>query len=406
MSNDKSNFIDFIYIVNKWRKFIIVNFLIISVLVAAISLVIPKTFSAESIILPVSESSSFLAPIGFEGFGAGLMGFGGSEEANRLIAIIGSRNVLKTVTLKYDLQNVYEVETLEDAIEILRDFSEMTFEDDGTITVVASAKTPFLASENDEEIARILAADIANSLVEELDITNKKLKTSQGRFTRLFIEERLAEATTSLHATEDSINSFQSRFGTISLPEQIIAAIESAAEIERLIAIQEVKLAVTENVYGKDHPEYNLAKLELRMLRQKFDEMMYEGKPDSSNRNTSLFPAFETMPDLSIRFLQLEMELENRTSIRSFLLQQLEEAKIQETRDTPTLHIIDEAVPPIKRSRPIRSLLVLIAGVFTIILSLIFVFVYESLIKLKIANPAEFSKLRTIRSTFRIKKRD
>ncbi|MCH9025437.1 MAG: hypothetical protein IH931_08905, partial [candidate division Zixibacteria bacterium] len=222
MSNDKSNFIDFIYIVNKWRKFIIVNFLIITVLVAAISLVIPKTFSAESIILPVSESSNLFAPTGIRGFGAGLLGFGGSEEANRLIAIIGSRNVLKTVTLKYDLQKVYDVDTLEDAIEILRDFSDMTFEDDGTIIVVASAKTPFLASEDDEEIARNLAADIVNSFVEELDITNKKLKTSQGRFTRLFIEGRLAEATESLHATEDSINSFQSKFGTISLPKKIV----------------------------------------------------------------------------------------------------------------------------------------------------------------------------------------
>jgi len=406
LSNDKSNFIDFIYIVNKWRKFIIVNFLIISVLVAAISMVIPKTFSAESIILPVSESSNLFSPTGIRGFGAGLLGFGGSEEANRLIAIIGSRNVLKTVTLKYDLQKVYDVDTLEDAIEILRDLSDMTFEDDGTIIVVASAKTPFLASEDDEEIARNLAADIVNSFVEELDITNKKLKTSQGRFTRLFIEERLAEATAILHAVEDSINSFQSRFGTISLPEQIVAAIESAAEIERLIALQEVKLAVEENRYGKDHPDYRLTKLELQMLRDKHSDMMFEREPDSSIGNVSLFPAFESMPDLSIRFLQLEMELDIRSSLHSFLLQQLEEAKIQETRDTPTLHIIDEAVPPIKRSRPVRSLLVLTAGTVTIIFSLIFIFVYESLLKLKITHPDEFSKLRTIRSTFRITERN
>lgn len=406
MSNNESNFIDFIYTVNKWRKFIIVNFLIISVLVAAISLVIPKTFSAESIILPVSESNNIFAPGSIEGFGAGLLGLGGSGEANRLIAIIGSRNVLKTVALKYDLQKVYDVDTLEDAIETLRDLSDMTFEDDGTIIVVASAKTPFLSSEDDEEIARNLAANIVNSFVEELDITNKKLKTSQGRFTRLFIEERLAEATTSLHATEDSINSFQSRFGTISLPEQIVAAIESAAEIERLIALQEVKLAVQENMFGKDHPDYRLTKLELQMLRDKHSDMMFERKPDSSIGTVSLFPAFESMPDLSIRFLQLEMELEIRSSLHSFLLQQLEEAKIQETRDTPTLHIIDEAVPSIKRSRPVRSLLVLTAGAVTILLSLIFIFVYESLLKLKITHPDEFSKLRTIRSTFRIAKRN
>ena len=222
----------------------------------------------------------------------------------------------------------------------------------------------------------------------------------------MFIEGRLAEATESLHATEDSINSFQSKFGTVSLPDQIKAAIESAAEIERLVILQEVKLAVQENMYGKDYPDNILTVLELQMLKNKFDEMMFESHADSSGRRISLFPVFETIPDLSIRYLQLEMELKIRASLHSFLLQQLEEAKIQETRDTPTIHIIDEAVPPIKRSSPVRSLLVLSAGIITNILSLLFVFVYESLLKLKITNPDEFYKLILIRSSFRIKKRD
>ena len=345
-------------------------------------------------------------PIGVQKFGGSLLGLGSSEEANRLMAIIGSRSVLESVAIRYDLMNVYEVDNLENAIEILREFSDMTFEDDGTIIVTTSAKTPFLATEEDEEIARSLAADMANSFVDELDITNKKLKTSQGKFTRLFIEKRLAEATENLHAAEDSINSFQSRFGTISLPKQIVAAIESAAEIERLIGLQEIQLAVEENRVGKDHPEYKITKLKLRMLRKKLNERVFNSHPDSSDRQLSLFPVFENMPDLSIRYIQLEMELELQTSLHAFLVQQLEEAKIKETRDTPTLHIIDKAIPQIKRSSPKRFLLVVSAGIITILLSVFFAFVYESLLKMKITHPDEFSKLRSIRSTFRITKRN
>lgn len=406
MRSNESNFIDFIFIVNKWRKFIFINFLTITVLVAAITLIIPKTFSSESIILPVSESNNMVIPIGVQKFGGSLLGLGSSEEANRLMAIIGSRSVLESVAIRYDLMNVYEVDNLENAIEILREFSDMTFEDDGTIIVTTSAKTPFLATEEDEEIARSLAADMANSFVDELDITNKKLKTSQGKFTRLFIEKRLAEATENLHAAEDSINSFQSRFGTISLPKQIVAAIESAAEIERLIGLQEIQLAVEENRVGKDHPEYKITKLKLRMLRKKLNERVFNSHPDSSDRQLSLFPVFENMPDLSIRYIQLEMELELQTSLHAFLVQQLEEAKIKETRDTPTLHIIDKAIPQIKRSSPKRFLLVVSAGIITILLSVFFAFVYESLLKMKITHPDEFSKLRSIRSTFRITKRN
>jgi len=44
-----------------------------------------------------------------------------------------------------------------------------------------------------------------------------------------------------------------------------------------------------------------------------------------------------------------------------FITQELEKAKIEEARDTPTVQVIDFAIPPIKKHAPVRSLLVIFA---------------------------------------------
>ena len=114
-----------------------------------------------------------------------------------------------------------------------------------------------------------------------------------------------------------------------------------------------------------------------------------------------LFPVFSDIPDLITKYFRLQREFEVQETIYTFLVREFEEAKIQETRDTPTLHIIDEAVPPIKRVKPQRALLVLIAGFIAIIFSLIFVFIFESLSKLRTNNPEDYSKLTSVIQSFR-----
>ena len=399
--NKSLNIIEFLFIINNWRRFIFLNFIIISTITAIISFIIPKTYQANSIVLPVSSSDEIMMPIGFQGLGSSILGLGESKEANRLMAILASRTVMQKVVIQNNLQSIYDEETIESAIEKLRDFSDIQFEDDGTILVVASAKTGFLPDSVDEENTRQLAADIANSLVNELDKTNKMLKSKHGKFTRMFIEERLIDSIADLDAAEDSINAFQSRFGTISLPEQIEAAIASAAELERTIVTLEVKLATLEKMFGTDHPEFTLTELELVNLKNKLNEMMRRVETDSATVEFLLFPVFSDIPDLITKYFRLKREFEIQETIYAFLVQEFEEAKIQETRDTPTLHIIDEAVPPIKRVKPQRALLVLIAGFIAIIFSLIFALISESLSKLRTENPEDYSKLKSVIQSFK-----
>ena len=62
----------------------------------------------------------------------------------------------------------------------------------------------------------------------------------------------------------------------------------------------------------------------------------------------------EELPALNIEFARLVRDLKVHEEVHRFLRAEYEQAKIREQEDTPTLTIVDEARPPILRSRPRR----------------------------------------------------
>ena len=99
MSSSKIEFIDYLNLFVRWRKYIIINFLIICVLAAGISLILPKIYRASSTIYPSAQSegglgiSSLLTnlPISDLSLGGGM-----SEDANMLLAILDSRSMMES----------------------------------------------------------------------------------------------------------------------------------------------------------------------------------------------------------------------------------------------------------------------------------------------------------------------
>ena len=61
-----------------------------------------------------------------------------------------------------------------------------------------------------------------------------------------------------------------------------------------------------------------------------------------------------------------------------FLLPQYEQAKIQEAKDTPTVQVLDKAVPPDLRAKPKRAIMVIMVGFISFLFCTIFVFSLEN----------------------------
>ena len=96
--------------------------------------------------------------------------------------------------------------------------------------------------------------------------------------------------------------------------------------------------------------ELEIAELELKNFKE-------------SNRG------YEDSPELFMIFSQLFREVEAKKEVYLTLQQQLELARIEEVKQSPILHILDHAVPPIRKSFPNRVLFLMISAFLGILIS-------------------------------------
>lgn len=91
-----------------------------------------------------------------------------------------------------------------------------------------------------------------------------------------------------------------------------------------------------------------------------------------------------TSPENEIRLSRLETDLELQKTIYIELSNQLEIVKIEEIKETETLDILEQAVVPIRKAKPKRSLIVLFFILIGIIVSTLYIVIVISYEEIKI----------------------
>ncbi|MBN2354702.1 hypothetical protein JXO59_01235 [candidate division KSB1 bacterium] len=411
MKTQAYSLIDLTGILVKWKKFILRNFIIVCVIMVIISLVVPRWYRANTILLPPSEDSggmglaaALLSNLPVSGFGSGNLG-AFSQETNIFLAILNSRSLLSAIVDKFDLKKEYKTETLEEAIKALQDHITMQVNEDGTIAVAAEAGTPFLASEAEVLRAKTLARDMTNAIVTELDIVNKRIKVEQAHNTRIFIEKRYHQNLEDLRAAEEALKLFQQKHEAIALPEQTKAVITAAAEIRAQITAKEIEAEFLAKYLGKTHPDYVKAQNELSILTAKYNQFKYGTNGDKYSTSIwdderDIFIPIDKVPELGLQFARLYREVMLQEKILEFILPQYEQAKIQEAKDTPTVQVLDRAELPERKSRPKRMIMVAVAGLLAIAFSLGFALIVERVQTLQQTSPEKYRKLQQISRSF------
>jgi len=122
-----------------------------------------------------------------------------------------------------------------------------------------------------------------------------------------------------------------------------------------------------------DNPEVIRKQRQLDEMRQRYAELQY-GADTSSVQQKEFYIPFADVPEVGLQLAELLREVKVQETVWELLNQQYYQAKIQEARDTPTVQVLDEAIPPEKRSKPKRKLLVIVMGLLGGMLSVFWVF--------------------------------
>jgi len=398
MSSQKSfhSFIDILYVLVQNRGRIILVTLIMSFIMAGLSLMMPKTYTSTTVLMVPKEDAmlGFTSIQGISSLGSFGM-LGESPEILRIKAIFDSRLLREKIVQKFDLQKRWENEFLEETLIELEQRVKIDIRPEGTIAVSMEMKTPWLANENEDREARQLAAMIANEIVTEMDIINKVKRTEKARATRIFIENRLSQNIDEIRLLEDSTRSFSEKYNLINIESQTMAAVDAAANLQSEIIQNEILLYMFKRNLPPDHPDIKDAELRLEAL-QKQAEVFENEDLRKQSELAQVFPNFNQAPDITIKYFALVREMKVQETIYEFLMQQYEQAKLQETKDTPTIQLLDSAVERELRTKPKRKLLVVFTFFMTFFVYSMYIITYYKIGHIKEGDPIRYEKIRFV----------
>jgi len=136
-----------------------------------------------------------------------------------------------------------------------------------------------------------------------------------------------------------------------------------SADIANFIG-SEVELYIQKENSAQSNKEKLFISERLSIVKKELEKSELELK-DFKERNRG----FEDSPELFMIYSQLFREVEAKKEVYLTLQQQLELARIQEVKRSPILHILDHAVPLIRKSSPNRLLFLLSSTIFGILFS-------------------------------------
>lgn len=391
---EKISLYSYLSVIVGYRRFILLNFLGVCVAVAILSLFLPSWYSANTTILPPQREKLGLGLV--SSLAGGISEFGTSmslplmvSPSDVIAAILKSRSVALAVIEKEDLMKTYHTKTKEDALRELFSHTQVKVTPEGLVSLSFEDKN------------RFKAAGVANRFVEELDRVNREINTSQAKNARIFIEGRLVQTKEDLTKAEEDLKKFQEENKAVSLDAQMRASIEEAANLKAQMVAAEIELNLLSKTMSPSHPQIQGLNSKINELKRQLDIWEMGNPKKESEERKILDVPFSQVPALSLELARLVREVRIQSGVFELLTNQYEQYKIQETRDTPTIQVLDKAFPPDRRSKPKRTFLVGLAGVLSLVTSVVFVFGLEYFKKSKQRNPEEFERIQALLGAWR-----
>ena len=332
--------------------------------------VYPKSYEALVTILPPEKNNQV----------GGLSGLLGGEDLSNLmtagmsnanaqlfIEMLKSRSASLYVVRKHNLIKFYDAKNEIEAAAKLSEKLNLDLSKEGIIKLSVNTSGswfPIFTSQNDS--VRKFSAELSNSFVEALDNINREKLSSKAKRARIYIEVQLQQTKVLLDSAENSLMLFQKKNKTVSLPEQVKAAIDAAAELKTDIIKTEIELGLVQPNLREDSKTLLTLKSKLQELRNQYNKM--------EMGNQDYLVAFKDVPEIGRELAQLVREVKVQNEVYMLLQQQYFKERIQENRDLPTIEVLDEAIPPLNASSPRLIFSTVLGGVFVFLLmSLLYV---------------------------------
>lgn len=374
--DDEINLIDLIYPIYKRRIFLIKFCLVITLMMAIISIFSEKIYEAKAVILPetgdgnndIGVKAAFLEQFG-------VAGLGGSQSTPSAVfgAVLKSKELAWDVLKRYDYYSIMGIANYGNKDIIAKSFADK-------VNVSESKKDPSISismQSNDP----ILIADIANSYVRALDEYNLSNSFTSNRRLREYIENRLSVADEDLDSAQKALREFQEKNKAVSIGKQTEATLEVLAEMESHKVALEVEKAAKERFYKGAHIELEQLDAKIEAINKNIARLTNSEESSVSielgSGKIDFYIPLTRIPALNYDESKLLLKVKAKTGVITMLITQLEQAKLDETKDMPTINTLEIAEPPQKSIKPKKKLNVILGFIVSLFLGIFIIFLME-----------------------------
>jgi uncharacterized protein involved in exopolysaccharide biosynthesis len=337
----------------------------VAVLALIYALLQPPIFTARTTLLAPgsqqqSTSAAALAALGSLGGMAGSLA--GKTPDELYVNLLKSDSVQRALATKFDLYKRYQVETYEVLRKVMPQY----------VRVLSDKKSGVITLEVDDKEPKF-AADLANAHAGEVTKLLSRLAVSEAQQRRMFFEQQLKDTKENLIKAEQSLRQVQEKSGMVVLDQQAEAIIKAVAELKARIAEREVRLKVMRTSTTAANPDVQLLNSELTALRAELTRMESSSGGVTAAGSGSIDIPIGKLPAAAIDYVRAAREVKFQETMMTSMLRQFEVAKLDEAKEGQSLQQVDVAMPPDRKSKPSRALIVLAATFAALLLSSLFV---------------------------------
>jgi len=345
----------------KYKKIIIATIIASAIISTAVAFLLPVWYTASTNVVPPQTSmtglesamgniSSTLRDIGLARVG------GSSSSGYSLTVILLSRSVKDSMIKKYDLRKVYKMENdkYEDLLKEFESNLDVTYDKEGNYVISITDRDPNRA------------AQMANDYVQIANHFAAELFKKESNFNRLYMEQRVKSIDSTISALSHELGTLSQQSLMFSPEEQARAVSQAIVELKAQVYQTEIEYDLLRTTFGENDALTQVKKKILEETRKKLNEAMnkpgFAGnfKIDESGR-------------IGIECTKLLTEIEALSKAKAYLVPLYEKLRLDEVKNIKTLYVLDEAVPPTKKSKPKRVLIVAgsVLGSFVLVVLLI-----------------------------------
>jgi uncharacterized protein involved in exopolysaccharide biosynthesis len=380
----------------KRRKLILAITLSITAISGIISFFITPVYKATAKIIPLASQKQSFIPIPSDMLGLmGLLGteFGGSRSAT-IKAILQSRELAKRVIENTGIKKyLYGKFWDEKSGSLRKDIPPHKIPSDDELAEKFLKENLVVTEDKKTGVIDIsilfpkeptLSAIIANEYIKELSkILNEKAYTVAKK-NRIFLEERVKQTELKLSQVEQDFKDFQQRYNVVAIDKQMEEGLKIYAELVAKLAEKEMQLEVMRKITSPDNPEVVTLNYEINELRKKIRELeegqkVMQVKGYILDRSKKLIIPLENVPELAMEYLRRRRELEIQNEIYKVLLRALEQARIEEEKETLSFEVVDYAYTPRFKYKPKRKLIVMVSFVSSLFASIFLALFLDSI---------------------------